>query len=130
MEKPKVRLELQEDSNQQNSRLSELDCSLGICDGSGFIYSNAGTYINSKVCKCVRERTKLQFLGERFYRNTIEGTVPRNARQTRLKEILMKNPETSIFLYGKGGVGKTHFLAAMYNYMDSKNKRIKYLEDS
>ena len=36
---------------------------------------------------------------------------------------------TGIFLYGKGGAGKTHFLAAMYNHMDDAHKRVKYLED-
>lgn len=56
--------------------------------------------------------------------------IPRNNKQEHLKALLLKTPGTSIFLYGKGGAGKTHFLAAMYNYWDAHNKRIKYLEDA
>ncbi len=56
--------------------------------------------------------------------------MPRNASQGHLKAILEADSNIGIFLFGPGGTGKTHFLAAMYNYADSKHKRVKYLEDS
>lgn len=71
----------------------------------------------------------MRFLGERFYRITLGEIVPRNESQGHLKAILESRPNTGIFLYGKGGAGKTHFLAAMYNYWESKSKRIKYFDD-
>lgn len=125
-----MELELREDLSKQSSPSSEPVCPNGLCDGSGQIYTEKDDYTNAKFCQCVKDRTKLRFLGERFYRVTLPEIVPRNAKQDRLKATLMSKPETSLFLYGRGGVGKTHFLAALYNYFDSKNKRIKYLEDS
>lgn len=56
--------------------------------------------------------------------------LPRNPKQTALQAKLTESPDTSIFLYGRGGAGKTHFLAAMYNFWEAKGKRMKYLEDA
>lgn len=72
----------------------------------------------------------MRFLGERFYKVSLPEIIARNDKQRRLKTILEGNPTKSVFLYGRGGAGKTHFLAAMYCYWEAKGKRLKYLEDS
>lgn len=132
MEKPKVKLELQEDSSPPSKAQYDVPvCPHNTCDGGGFIHSETPDgYTASKFCQCVRDKTKIKLLGERFYRVKLETLEPRNPKQTRLREFLIKSPERGVFIHdSRGGTGKTHFLAAMYNYWDDKKKRIKYLED-
>lgn len=125
-----IKIPLAEDTSRPSNQSSDPICSYGLCDGSGMIYLENGDYQHSKFCQCLKDRSKIKFLGERFYKVNLADVQPRNPKQERLKALLIKSPETGVFLYGRGNTGKTHFLAAMYNYWESKNKRLKYLEDS
>lgn len=106
-------------------------CSLGVCDGTGFLF--IPTQILPAPCKCVRRNDSLQtrqrFLGERFYKIRMEDIEPRTDKQTMLKKFLLAHPGQAIFLTGTGDRGKTHFLAAMYNYWDDRGEPTRYLDD-
>lgn len=130
MEKLNLKLVKQEDSSHPKDPLSKISCGYGTCDGSGYIHFDNEGYTTSKFCRCIKDKTKLKYLGERFYRVRLETLIPKNPKQAKLKEFIMAHPNKGIFLYGKGGAGKTHFLAAVYNFWDDKHKRIKYLEDA
>lgn len=105
-------------------------CPLGVCNGLGYIIIKHEDHEYARACECSRRKDKLKFLGERFVDVKLEDIAPRNDRQTKLKELLLKQPSSRVFLYGKGGTGKTHFLAAIYNYWHAKRVPIKYLDDS
>lgn len=120
---------LPEDSSQQKNPSSDPICGYGACDGGGYIYQEKDGDTWAKTCQCIKDEGKKKFLGERFYRVSLDIIEPRSPLQHNLKKILLAHPEKSIFLYGNGGAGKTHFLAAMYNYWEGKKKRMKYLED-
>lgn len=85
------------------------------------------------ICPCVyvmaRRETRKRFLGERFYTIKLEDISPRTDKQKRLRSLLLAKPEAPIFLTGIGDRGKTHFLAAVYNYWDDRKAPIKYLDD-
>lgn len=130
MEKLNLPWEPPEDSSPQSSQPSNEACPYNTCDGSGYIHFDRDGYATSKFCQCIKDKTKLKYLGERFYKVKLETLEPKNPKQTRLKEFLLNNPQKGVFLFGRGGAGKTHFLAAMYNHWDDKRKRIKYLEDA
>lgn len=119
-----------EDSSPQKPPSSEPICPYAACDGSGIIHNEKEGYQYAKNCQCLKDKSKMLFLGERFYGVKLQDIAPRNPKQERLKASLLRAPGTSVFLYGRGGQGKTHFLAAMFNYWHVTNKKLKYLEDS
>lgn len=130
MEKLNLKLVPQEDSSHPNPPSSDTACPYNTCDGDGYIHFDLDGYSTSKFCQCIRDKTKIKLLGERFYNVRLETLEPRNPKQLKLKTFLTKSPERGVFIFDtKGGTGKTHFLAAMYNHWDDKKKRIKYLED-
>lgn len=104
-------------------------CSEGLCDGSGYIYTETEDSFTSKTCICAKIKYRLRIFGERFAHITLGEIAPRNAAQGRLKAILEANPATPIFLSGDVRAGKTHFLAAMFGYWHSKTRKIKYFTD-
>lgn len=131
MEKFNLKLVQPEDSSHpKNLSSNDAVCLYGKCDGRGFLYSEKDGNTISRLCQCIKDKSKLKYLGERFFKVRLATMEPRNPKQKKLRELLLLQPNDGVFLYGKGGTGKTHFLAAMYNYMDDKHKRIKYLEDA
>lgn len=59
---------------------------------------------------------KVLVLGLRFADVKLEDIAPRTSRQTEIKQILLKKPLESYFFWGELNTGKSHFLAALYNY--------------
>ena len=106
------------------------DCLMGKCDGSGILFLESGSILmESKLCKCLKVRKHKQFLGERFYNIDLNEIVPRDAKQKHLKAMLVRKPETRLFLHGSWETGKTHFLAAVYLYWSWKSDKVLYLDD-
>lgn len=120
------------DSSAPSSPLSPDEfCPYGKCGGRGVVsVESEDGYSSAGPCQCAKDKTKMRYLGSRFFGVTLEQIDPRDDKQARLKSALMQKPDTSIFLFGRGGMGKTHFLAAMYNYWAAKTRKIKYLDDA
>lgn len=128
MEKLNLKLVKPADSSPPSSPPSS--CEYGTCDGDGYIHFEKDGYDTARACQCLRDKTKIKCLGERFYRVKLDTLIPKNPKQERLKNYIAAHPTNGVFLFGKGGAGKTHFLAAAFNYWDDQRKRIKYLEDA
>lgn len=72
----------------------------------------------------------LNTLGKRFTDVRLDSIVPRNKKQSDLIKLLIDKPDTSVFLYGDTGTGKSHIFAGIFNYWLAKgHKRVQFLDD-
>jgi len=102
-----------------------------ICDGTGWKWETINGYEYVKSCECQRKRAKLNYFGEKFIDSTLDNYIEKNKSMRTARQALLRKPDGSFFIYGAVNLGKTHLLAAFYEYQYKfKAKRIRVFKEA
>ena len=96
------------------------ECAL--CGDTGYIPELRGSCSYVKPCKCLFRKAKAKHFGELFKDKTIENYEARSDSMQKAKEAILKSPDSSFYIYGNVGLGKTHLLAGIYELTYDTNE--------